>query len=276
MENGRKYLECLIDFASGQHGHFLEYVISKYIYNIEMTDDLFDAQGTCDLFVEDEEYRRKRVIRCGHYSSKGHPTKYAPSVIFIKHPDNKIKYDYILLNNTFFKAGSKDADLTAARIAEMDNNLKINWYDKLTKLSFGHGLTFESYMKADHMYEFQFESFFSFPEFVIELLNVAKFLNRSLQYNLSLLELWNTFIKKNQGYNNYVIAEGLFNNIVNGEDVQIVNDWIIHSYLNARITAMFNLYEQGIFNDTPYPNSTKDVHNWVITKINEDINATVY
>jgi len=215
--------DVVIDFCSGQHGHFLEYVMSKYIYNIDMTDDLFDEMGTCDGFAEDPNYQQViRRVHSTHATVRKRPVSPTLPIIFIKHC-SQLKYDYIWMVNFFFKVNFvRDGyrDQTEHRTEELVARHKENWYGKLEHKQFHEEIgLYKECALPNVKFDFRFEAFFSLQEFLIELQRVAEFLNRQLTINDSLITLWHEFINKNQGYTHYTTASTLLDGIVNGESI---------------------------------------------------------
>jgi len=260
-------MKCIIDFTSGQHGHFLEYVVSKYIYNMDLTDDLFDELGTCDGFTHDEDYTKRRLVKCRHLTSCGSVTlKVSAPIVFIKHCATP-KYEYIWLVNFFFKAGfviNGYVSQLEQRTDELVERHKENWYDKLETKSFHieQGL-YNEYVAPNEKFDFRFEAFFSLQEFLIELQSVAEFLNMRLTVNDSLIALWHEFIEKNQGYTHYTTASTLLDGIVNGASMEIEDNWRVHAFMNRQLSSMFDIWDGPLFEDVPYPTNTKEIHDLI-------------
>jgi len=276
----------LIDFDSGQHGHFLEYVISTYIFNQRPVplSELFDAVGSCDGFNLDIEYRKNRTVRSGHFSfyyhTGEHPYPKVDQIIYIKQPDD-LGHEFILMVNAFHKAGfvtNNFQDTTHEHISNVleVTDLRTAWEDRLA-VSFKSRQGGTSCSFPGEIYNFDYRTFFSLPKFMIELRRVAKFLNRSFQYDESLIVLWEDFIAQNQGYTLYSVADRLLNKIALGESDEIPNEWKIHAYLNVQLGRMYNVYECDLLNDPDsYPTDTKEVHDIIMKSVKEAIASTVY
>jgi hypothetical protein len=57
-----------IDFYSGSHGHFLEYVINTYIFKGSKIKNIFTDLGTSHLIRDDISYMDQRMVEARHYS----------------------------------------------------------------------------------------------------------------------------------------------------------------------------------------------------------------
>jgi len=231
-----------------------------------MDDNLFDAMGSCDGFSLDPNYKKSRVVKARHYTSNDIPIDDTCPVVFIKHC-NQLKFDYMWMVNFFFKvnfAAGGYKDKTKERSEELVSDYKGNWVDALStrKLHIGHGM-FKEYNAPNDKFDFDFAAFFSLQAFLIELQHTAKFLNRKLVVDDSLIQLWYAFIEKNQGYQQYTKASALLDSIANGDSVVIEDNWQIHAYINKRLPQMFNIWDGLLFEDVPYPTNTKEIYDLI-------------
>ena len=56
-----------IDFAPGLHGHFLEYVINRYIFGVTCdVDSIFQSSGAVHAINVDSDYQKNKIANRGH------------------------------------------------------------------------------------------------------------------------------------------------------------------------------------------------------------------
>ena len=74
----------LLDFYSGSHGHFLEYLINVYIFQCPLVDKFFTNLGTSHGIRNSSNYMNSRLIVAGHYSEFNIPIADPTSVVRIQ------------------------------------------------------------------------------------------------------------------------------------------------------------------------------------------------
>jgi len=237
--------QIVIDFSPSLHGHFLEYMVNRYIFNSTAVKELFEETGASDIIEKDPQYQESPV-HCDHYSEFDieypHNTRY---IIYVKH--NK-KYDFISLVNSFYRCfdrsnveKSTPEDILAFHIKNLEANserdMRNRLYTKLYKRYFDElGSKRETALPT---YEFDFGAFFSLGKFVAELRKVAEFLGETLTFNQSLVADWEKFIEVNQGYQYLQIANHLLESIIKGREEAIKDNVFIHAYLNCHLSHAF-------------------------------------
>ena len=264
-----------LDFAPGLHGHFLEYVTNRYIYDVNEIEDLFMSSGAVDRIKVLEDYQKTKTVACGHYSSYKHDyDKSCTQHVFIKHnPD----LDIILLTNIYHRCFDiKAYDYDAQKIIEFhrsvmsggeDWELKNNWYAKLVERHFDQTLM---YTPGDlPTFNFDFACFFDFTKFVYELQKLSQFLNMTLRYDVSLYALWCEFMKRNQGYNLYTQANEILSFAYGNKQLEIPDDWKLHAYLNFVLTNSFRIFDGQLHSDKKYPTDTCELYNIIQHHLNE-------
>lgn len=258
-----------IDFGPGTHGHFLEYILNRYIFGTEtQISSIFQTNGSSHAINIDSVYQDYKIVDTAHYSMlKTHYPKDTKKVIFIEHTN---ELDFVLLTNVFYRChpeSMQGKDIGVEEITEWhkammsyesDFDLKNNWYTKLMEHHFEYA---EVQPKTNlPVYRFKYKSFFNMYEFLLELKNTANFLEQTFKFDQSLIKLWKEFIERNQGYNLWLQSNKLFENIVSGIDTEIPDDWKIHAYLNFAISKVFQLYDHPrLFRLEPYPKTTKEI-----------------
>lgn len=267
-----------IDFAPGMHGHFLEYVINRFIYNVPHTiDNIFQKTGAAHRINHDPVYRLNKAVTRGHYSFFGNDyPKTVQQVIWIE-PCKRL--DFALLVNVFERCSPEAAidDVNAENIKKlqldfMSSNgtseleLRQNWYAKLKEY---HNEKISLTKKETDLpvFDFDYESFFSLSDFLEELDKTASFLSMTLKFDLELVKLWQQFIDKNLGYQLHNKANDLLDKIISNTHDTIESDWRLHAYLNFRISEIFRLHDGILFEQEEYPTTTVEIHDLIVKHI---------
>ena len=258
------FKKIALDFAPGLHGHFLEYVTNRYIFDVSEITDLFQSSGAVDRISVFEDYQNNKSIDCGHYSwDKILLDKPFEKHIFIKHNP---ELDIILLTNIYHRCNHGAAnsyDLDSEKIiefhrstieGEQDWEFKNNWYAKLIERQLDEPTAY--YKSNLPTINFNFECFFEFPKFVSELQKVSQFLNMTLRYDSSLYDLWCEFMKRNQGYNLYTQANKILSFAYGNQKYKIPDDWKLHAYINYVLTKSFRIHDGVLHTDNKYPTDT--------------------
>jgi hypothetical protein len=270
----------LLDYSPGTHGHFLEFVINRYIFNVDFSiDSIFQSTtGSAHVINIDKTYQQNRVVISGHYSSLLNCKKYrkdASKIIFVKHNP---KFDFVLLTNFFHRchgdAMGKDANAELimayhkegmATDATSDKDLRGNWFAKLNER---HFVNTEKRAQTDILvFDFNFDSFFDLTHFLYELRRVADYLDMTFKFDVSLVELWNEFIDRNQGYQAYTLGNKLLTHVYNNTSANIPNNWQLHAYMNCVIANAFRLYDGELFESELYPTNTQYIHKIILDHI---------
>jgi len=270
----------LIDFAPGLHGHFLEFIVNRYIFDVEYCiDSIFQSTGAAHVINVDPVYQQNKIVESRHYSSLMNNRYYSENInqiIFIKHNPN---FDFVLLTNIFYRCHSKaihskdiDVDLIIefhkqlmAADSVTDQDLKNNWF---AKLQGRHFVECEKKAKSNILvFDFDFGSFFTLTTFLKELQRTADYLGMTFKFDQSLVNIWNEFIEKNQGYKLYNLGNHLLTQIYNNHTVEIPNDWKLHAYINHNIAETFRLYDGELFESEAYPTNTQHIHKIILNHI---------
>lgn len=268
----------VIDFAPGLHGHFLEYVINRYIFAVDaQVKSIFQSSGACHSINTDPVYQAHKLIDRGHYSAFGYDYPIsAKKIVFIKH-DSEL--DFVLLTNIYYRCHPDSITVEDFNVDEIkqlhqsmmfsgtDSDLKNNWYNKLMEHHFDHA----DQQPSTHLpvFRFRYQSFFRLYDFLLELKAVADFLEHTFRFDHSLVPLWQDFIARNQGLSLWQTSNELFGSVVSNNDVDIPNDWKLHAHLNYQISRVFQLYDHPrLFGQEPYPVTTKQVHDIIVDHVN--------
>ena len=268
-----------LDFATGLHGHFLEYVINHYIFRGVKLDNIFQSSGAVDRINVYKDYQHSKAVHCGHYSSFGYSwNDDTKQVIFIRHQS---ELDFILLTNIYHRChpvAARQFDFDAEKIKQYHSDfmlsdatqewqLKNNWFAKLSERHFDHT---NCYPHTDlPVFEFDFACFFDFVKFVKELQRVSEFLNLTFVYDSSLYDLWEEFLNRNQGYKLYTEANNIVAHACADRPCVILDDWKLHAYLNYTMSKSFRLCDGVLHSDQPYPTDARELYKIITQHLEE-------
>lgn len=261
-----------VDFSMGQHGHFLDFLINRYIFCVPMSiDNIFQNTGSAHLINTDQVYLDNKLTRRLHFSywNKNYPEN-TTHAVFIKHnPELNI----VLMTNILHRChpdAMKAEQFSEEEIVKYtskffnlegldDHQRRLKWFDDLEQNNVPVQL--RPLVSDVPCLNFGFECFFDLESLIGEMKRTADFLNRRFYFDNSLTNNWNTFMKMNQGYNLYQTANDIFQHIVNDTDKEIANDWKLHAYLNHKLVRYFELYEQPeLFHSGTYPTNAREIY----------------
>ena len=110
------------------------------------------------------------------------------------------------------------------------------------------------------VFEFPFESFFSFKDFCIALNNLANFLEQTFFPDQSLWDLWSEFIRYNQGWQSYIKCNSIIDKCFSNQHQSIDCTSIEQGWINYNLSIMCRLYQGPMFDDMVYPTNTCIIH----------------
>jgi hypothetical protein len=265
--------QVAIDFDPGTHGHFLEYICNKYIFNVSVSNSPFFKSGSSHAINLDANYQQNKQITSGHYTYfNGLPIE--DKVVYIKHNP---KFDLVLLNNIFYRCyddngvSGNQTDLDPefilkwhADIILKDSStqnssvLKENIYAKLTEKT--HFQSSNITHPGKEVFNFDYGSFFNLTDFLLELQQLSQFLNQMLFIPSELSEDWHKFIENNQGYQAYQRTNYLLEKILSNQEETIENNFFIHAGINVGLARIARLYDTELHSLDTYPTSTKQIY----------------
>jgi hypothetical protein len=224
-----------------------------------------------------EQYQKNKIVFREHYSDRNMPyLDNSEYVIFIKHNP---EFDFVLLTNIYHRchpASMQATDFNVDIIKKLHENLMVslantdkgfrnNWYTKLVERHFAQ--TEKQQATELPVFNFDYASFFDLNKFLSELKKTADFLNQSLRFDISLTELWQEFIERNQGYQDYLHSRYLLEQVYQGNSAPIKPDWKIHAYMNSIISKTFDFWYGPLFEGEGYPIDTKEITNMIIDHV---------
>jgi len=272
--------DMILDFGPGLHGHFLEYIINKYIYCVDLNEiDIFDDCGASHNPLRDKSinkrYKQQSFVELGHFSEQDNREypKGINKVVFINYNHD---YNFIYLVNFMHRVPmtlpgyNPDVKQTKEQVlndhlsfinsvdnADLRNNLFTKIYNDI------NGPSRCRIPKSTYSFIFDYGAFFTFPKFLTELQRLALVLKHKLHACESLDNLYINFIKKNQGYQYWRITHNIINCIMKKENIKIVNNVFIHAYLNYFLSEMFCIYDGPLFSSNSYPKTTNELITYI-------------
>jgi len=265
--------QATIDFDPGHHGHFLEYICNKYIFNISSSTALFFKSGSSHAINLDTEYQQNKQITSAHYTYFNN-LPIEDKVVYIKHNP---KFDLVLLNNIFYRCYSDnglfgnfvdlDPEFILKSHADVIFNDNSTQYSNVLKENIYSKLTERTHFQPDNIkhpnkevFNFNYGSFFNLTDFLLELQQLSQFLNQMLFITAELTEDWHKFIKKNQGYQTYQRTNYLLEKILSNQEETIEDNFFIHAGINVGLARIARLYDTELHSLNTYPTSTKQVY----------------
>ena len=252
-----------IDFHGSTHGHFLEFVINKFIMQIDISDyNIFNENGAAH--VRSEEYLKKRLVECGHYSNANINLSTEEPLIRIDIDSNCDRDFYIAFVNLLYRAG--DVGLTrqiddsiSEEIKKNPVALRNNFFAKFNErdLYAKHYKSFKP--SSSTIFVFPFLAFYSWTEFNKKLSDLSKFLNQLYFPDSNLFKLWTRFIELNQGINSFNKIEKILEKIFSNEDFDFECLFFEEAFLNYNLSKICRIFD-GVLFEQKYPTNTKQIY----------------
>ena len=281
-----KFDYVLIDFYGGTHGNFLEFVLNKYILEIESANFTpFTETGTSH--IKTLAYNEDKRFICNHYSFNDVEIPAGNNAVI------QILSDKYSIYNSVLRAGDVPLDIknleynTLEKLTHKKNHpyaqdivrqmgervdyprsrlrnifyAKFNEQKELKKLQNfkDHGLP---------TFEFPVSSLNDFNNFVNYIGKISIFVGKiGWEYKVNLYDLWSQFINKNYGFHSFNKCNKIIKNILTATDSNFECDLIEEAYINSYITDAFNIHDDITFEMDIYPNNTKDIYYLIMDKI---------
>lgn len=262
-----------IDFHASTHGHFLEYVSNVYIMRTAPSKESIFKPPTYSAHAPDSNYLDNRVIRCGHFSTAPIPFNNNDQVIRIMFDASNDNMFFIALTNLIFKAGDVGFDRQMASIPDSVRNnpvsIRNQWYSRFNEREI-FADHYNGFINIDNpVFNFAFESFFSFPDFCKELSSLSHFLNQAFFPDQTLYNLWSNFIEVNQGWQSYIKCNQILEHIFSNSSQDINCNVIEQGWINFNLSKICRLFDGEMFESESYPTDTQDVYRIIQTHLAE-------
>lgn len=250
-----------LDFFSGSHGHFLEYVINTWLFKGPRVNNIFTDLGTSHNIRKDLSYTASKIIHAGHYSEFNKLQDAPSKVVQITITDDWAKWIYQI--NVMARAGDipieKKVELTPAYIRQVVKDLRREWYSKFNFVDNGYTLPGNWAWENVPSFKFAMESLFDLEDFYRELFQLAEFLETTFVPDRELSNLLNRFLELNQGWQYYAKCKNLYVNLLTGNDIDFDSDEILQALLNSMISRSIGVFDGKLFDDDLYPTNTNQV-----------------
>lgn len=223
---------------------------------------LFNSLGASHAV--DDVYMKNRRIVCDHYSSNNSIIESTDQVIRITLDSTNDRQFFIALTNLMYRAGDVGFEKQMLSIPDSIRDDAVayrnNWYSKFNERH-SYSDFYNDFSKISQpVFEFPFESFYSFPEFCKNLNEMAGFLNQTFFPNKSLINLWEKFIKMNQGFQSYNKCNAILENIFANRDMAIDCTVIEQGWINYNLSKMCRMYNGATFDQQKFPTNTQDIY----------------
>jgi hypothetical protein len=243
-----------IDFHGSTHGHFLEYVSNVYIMQTASSKASIFKPPTYSAHNRDQHYLNDRVIVCGHFSASN-KIKNDDTVIRIVIPPTDNMF-FIAATNLMHKAGDVGFEKQQLSVPEeIRHNLveyRNNWYSKFNQRNEYANYYNDFFTISNSVFEFPFDTFFSYKDFCIALTDLANFLNQSFFPDQSLYQLWSEFIQYNQGWQSFNKCNRIIDSMFSNQHMEIDCTIIEQGWINFNLSKMCKMYQGPMF-DNEYP-----------------------
>ena len=249
----------LLDFYSGSHGHFLEYLINVYIFRCPRVDKIFTNLGTSHGIRNSSDYMNSRLIVAGHYSEFNIQTGDPTSVVRIQLNSEYSKAIYQI--NVDCRAGDiptekKKQDIPA-NIQSIPHLLRNDYFSKLKFPEYGYIMPEEwRWSDSARIYDFPMESLFDLTTLYSEMHKLSNFLNHSWNPDISLASIWKEFIDANHGVQAWKKCKNIL-------EMSLANTPMVFTCTPWEEALLTLLVEQSIgailFKTNDFPQNTQEI-----------------
>lgn len=252
-----------LDFFSGSHGHFLEYVINTWLFKGPRVPNIFTEHGSCHQIRNDTEYMAHRIVKAAHYTefdiSQNTPIK------LIRININQDWSNWIYQINVMSRAGDipleKKIKSTPASVRHSLSKFRNEWYAKFNS-------TVDGYRQPDNwrwadtaVFEFGMESLFDLVEFYNELYCLAEFLEITFVPDQELSDLLEEFYTRNQGWQHYKECKQLVHAVIAGNNIEFSSNVISQALINSLLSKSIGIFDGELFDNDSYPTTTGQIWN---------------
>jgi hypothetical protein len=250
-----------LDFYSGSHGHFLEYLINTYIFKGPKVPEIFTELGTSHNIRKDPDYMQSRSIFAAHYTEFGINTPSIPGKVVRISVETKIeKICYQL--NVFCRAGDIPAENKLLCIPKEEQlttaQLRNNFYSKLKTDGYRQPNNWR--WNESNVFVFSMSALYDIYQLYQTLHELARFLEHSFNPDASLNELWKKFMLKNHGWNYWTNANNTLEKILSNSSTSIDLDIWGQAVLNYLISNAVGMYDGQLHDNDQYPSNTANIY----------------
>lgn len=285
-----KFDRVFIDYFSGSHGNFLEYLCNRYLFDIESARfNPFEKNGTSH--VKTPAYLEDRLAEANHYSYHNLPMQSTPQSAVVR---IVIDLFYPVVYNSIIRGGATSLDIEQLEFNTLDkltedknkpyridiveqfgiqqnyprDRLRNLFYAKFNEPQFGIEPASVQRDFALPTFEIPLTAFYDYIKLNSYLGELSKFAGKiGWSYNTDLYPLWSEFMSKNIGYQSYVKCQNIIEKILTNQDYTIECNLLEEAYINSYITSTFNIHSDIVCFNGLYPNNTQDIYNLIINQV---------
>lgn len=254
-----------LDFYSGSHGHFLEYVINAYIFKVPKVDNIFTPLGTCHLIRKDQTYMSGRIVEARHYSELDIPVNGTVDNVIRITVDNLLEHVCYQINVNC-RAGDIPAEKKNLAIPITSTLLKAdlrkNYYSKYTDPELGYQTPKPEnwVLSADNApFNFPMSSMYNLLDFYRTLNQLADYLNQTFLPDASLSTVWHKFVELNHGYQSWQKCQQVFDAVVSSQNKDVFLETHEEAVLNVLFAEAFKMYSGPLHELNQWPTNARDL-----------------
>lgn len=249
-----------LDFFSGSHGHFLEYLVNTYIFKGPQVANVITNLGTSHNIRKDIDYMNCRIVEGRHYSEFNLTSSTPDKVIRISTNTELESVCYQI--NVFCRAGDIPAENKLLQIpAEILANpvqLRNDLYSKL--IDCGYQLPGCWRWNDVDCFVFPMRALYNINELYQSLYQLAHFLKHSFNPDDSLYKLWRNFMEKNHGWQYWTRANNILEKILANENYTFTADTWLQALINYLLTRTIGIADGVLFDHAEYPTNTSVIY----------------
>ncbi len=253
--------KILLDFFSGSHGHFLEYVINTWIFNGPRVPDLFTALGASHGIKTHEKYQQHKTVCCGHFTEFNKYSNTPDKLIRITIGSDWARYIYQI--NVMFRAGDLPIGKKILNTNEMVRNTprlyRNEWYSKFNFVENGYQLPGQWRWSNVPSFDFPMESLFDVVNFYKELYRLSHYLQQSFTPDKELSTMFESFLDKNQGWQYWLKAKFIVEQSLASKSMQFDSDSICQALINTLLSQCTGVFDGNLFDHNSYANTTQQI-----------------
>jgi hypothetical protein len=254
-----------LDFFSGSHGHFLEYVINTWLFKGPRVSNIFTEHGSCHRIRNDTEYMAHRIVKSAHYTEFNILQNVPNKLIRIN--INQDWTNWIYQINVMSRAGDipleKKIKSTPESVRCSPAKLRNEWYAKFNSSVDGYSLPNNWRWSDTAVFEFNMESLFNLVEFYNELYRLAEFLEITFVPDQELSDLLEEFLTRNQGWQYYKESKRLVHDVIAGNNIEFFSNEISQALINSLLSKSVGIFDGELFDNDSYPTTTCEIWNMV-------------
>lgn len=248
----------ILDFYSGSHGHFLEYVINTWLFKGPRVPNIFNSLGASHRIRNDHLYMQHRLVEADHYSEFEKNISDPTKIVRITISEDWANWVYQI--NVLARAGDipleKKIALTPESVRNIPKDFRREWYSKFNFVDNGYNCPTTWRWPNIPSFEFAMESLFDLADFYNELYRLSNFLEITFVPDRELSRIWNDFLEKNQGWQYYTKCKHLYQYALTGHNIEFSSDEISQALLNSMISKSIGVFDGSLFDNDLYPTTT--------------------